>query len=99
MVKVISFILINSYSLSTIKYNIKKLKETGNILHRRDNRKLKIAANKLLRVLKRYIRQNNSQSLHSMATKLLQENINISYKTVKRRLKEFGYKNSLLIAT
>lgn len=90
---------ITGISLSTIKYNIRKLKETGNILHRRGNGRPKIAANESLRVLKRYIRQNNSQSLRSMATKLSQEDINMSYKTVGRRLEELGYKNGLPIGT
>lgn len=54
---------ITGISLSTIKYNIQKLKKTGNVLHRRGNgRHKKIESNKL-RELKQYIRKDNTLSL------------------------------------
>ena len=85
--------------LSTINYNIRKIKKTGNVSHKKGNGRPKIAQQESLRVLKRHIRQNNSQSLRTLSRKLTQDNINMSYKTVGRRLHELGYKNSLPIGT
>ena len=78
--------------LSTIKYNIKKLKENGNEKKRRLHQPQRGFSGQ-------FIRRNPTQSLRNLAVKLSKYDVNISYVTIKRHLNELGYKNQLPIGT
>src|SRR5688572_32636097 len=61
---------ITGIPLSTIKYNIQKLKITGDVAHRRGNGRSKKIGSDKSRELEQYIRENSSLSLRTLATKL-----------------------------
>ena len=85
--------------LSTIKYNIKKLKEMGTLAHRKRNgRKKKVTLN-TARILGQFIRRNPTQSLRNLAVKLSKIHVNISYVTIKRHLDKLDSENQLPIGT
>lgn len=85
--------------LSTIKYNVQKIKKTGNVLHKRGNGRPKKMGPAKSRKLKQYVHKDSSSSLRTLATKLSKDEEPISHMTVGRRLKELGYKNALPIGT
>jgi transposase len=86
---------ITNIPLSTIKYNIQKLKKTGDVAHRRSNGRSKKIGSRESRDLERYIRKDSSLSLRTLATKLSNNGVEVSHVTVGARLKELGYKNGL----
>src|SRR5437588_11707826 len=85
--------------VSTIRYNVEKLKKTGTLEHKGGNgRPKKITAN-VAKTVGQYVRRDTSVSLRSLATKLDNNDIDISYRTIGRHLKSLGYKKNLPLAT
>jgi transposase len=85
--------------LSTVKYNIKKIKETGNVLHKGGNGRSKKIGSAKTRELERYVRKDCSSSLRTLAIKLSEDGGYVSHMTIGRRLKELGYKSALPTGT
>ena len=90
---------ITGIPLSTVKYNIKKIKETGNVSHRGSNGRPKKLGSAKTRELERYIRKDSSSSLRTLAIKLSNDGDPVSHMTIGRRLKELGYKSVLPTGT
>ena len=90
---------LTSIPLSTIKYNIKKLNDTGTLSHRQKSGRPKKVTQTASRTLGQFLRRDPTLSLRSLANKLSKFDINLSYVTIKRHLDELGYKNSLPIGT
>ena len=86
-------------SVSTVRYNVEKLKKTGTLKHKGGNgRPKKITAN-VAKSIGQTIRRDTSISLRSLAHKLNRDNINVSYRTIGRHLESLGYKKALALTT
>jgi transposase len=80
---------------STIYENIKKLRKTGTTEHRRGNGRPKKITGSTKRTIGQYINRNPYITSRTLATKLANTGITVSYSTVLRYLVEAGYTNSL----
>ena len=85
--------------LSTINYNIKKLKKTGDISHRKGNGRPKKIKTVVSRKLERYIRKDSSVTLRILAIKLSEGGESVSRTTIGTHLKNLGYKHAIPIGT
>lgn len=84
---------------STIYNNLKKLKKLGTIRHAGGNgRPRKITAN-ASKALGQYVRRDSSISTRTLATKLSNIGVEVSYRTVGRHLADSGYSKLLPKAT
>jgi len=90
---------ITNIPLTTIKYNIRKIKKTGDVTHAGGNGRPKKIGPAKSRVLGRYVRKDSSITLRTLAIKLSKDGESVSHSTVGRRLKELGYKSALPIGT
>ena len=78
--------------VSTVRYNVEKLKRTGTLEHKGGNgRPKKITAN-IAKTVGQSIRRDTSISLRLLATRLNSRGVDVSYRTVGRHLKSLGYK-------
>ncbi|CAF1318243.1 unnamed protein product [Didymodactylos carnosus] len=86
--------------LSTISYQLKKLKTQGCLQYRASNgRKRKIDA-KCSQALGQFIRRNNGVTLHELAEKLRNQcQSTVSTSTISRHLKRLQYENCLPLKT
>lgn len=85
--------------LRTIKYNIKKLKETGNVERRKGGGRPKKITSRASKAIGQYVRRDPSISSRKIAIKLTEIDTYVSYRTVSRHLGYLGYKNDLPLAT
>jgi len=86
--------------LRTVKNNLKKLKETGSVEHRKGNgRKTKVTQT-VARAIGQHVHNNSAISTRQLATKIqATHNINISHVAVWEHMKKKGYQSSLPIGT
>ncbi|CAF1112995.1 unnamed protein product [Didymodactylos carnosus] len=86
--------------LSTISYQLKKLKAQGSLQYRAGNgRKRKIDA-KCSRALGQFIRRNNEVTLHELAEKLRNQcQLTVSTSIISRHLRRLQYENCLPLKT
>jgi transposase len=85
-------------SLSTVKYNIKKLKETKSLKHRAGNGRPPATSSSATRAIGQYIRRNNETTLKEIKEKLLQTHqTSVSLSTISRHLNDYGYRSVLPI--
>ena len=82
-------------SLICLSQQLKKLKKTGDVAHRRGNGRSKKIVSDKSRELEQYIREDSSLSLRTLATKLSGDEVEVSHVTVGARLRELGYKSGL----
>jgi transposase len=83
-------------SLSTICYNINKLKQTGSLKHRGGNGRPRALSGKEKKSIGQYIRQNNEITLNELKENLSRTHHKlVSSSTISRHLHEYGYKNVL----
>ena len=81
--------------ISTVKYNIAKIKEQGTIEDRpRSDRPCKLGKDENI-VLGQWLRRNSETTTNELAKKLQERGENVSRWTVQRQLKKMGYRNVL----
>ncbi|CAF1213410.1 unnamed protein product [Rotaria sordida] len=86
--------------LSTVKYNIKKLKETKSLKHRGGNGRPRAIRNAGRRAIAQYIRRDNETTLKEIKEKLSKTHQrSVSLSTISRHLREHGYRSVLPINT
>ena len=66
--------------LSTVKYNIKKLKETNSLKHRGGNGRPRVINSAGSRAIDQYIRRNNETTLKEIKEKFCQKDIRDQYR-------------------
>src|SRR6266545_4254258 len=76
---------------STIYFNLKKLKETGSVTHKKRSGRPKKITSESSKALGQYIRRNPAVSSRKLASKLSLKGVNVSYSTVLRHLTNLGY--------
>ncbi|CAF1461875.1 unnamed protein product [Rotaria sordida] len=80
--------------LSTIYYNIDKLKQTGSLKHRDENRRPRVLGGKEKKAIGQYIRYNNEITLNEIKENLSKmHHKSVSTSTISRHLHKYGYKN------
>jgi len=84
--------------LSTIYYNLKKLKETGDVAQKPRTGRPKKITNNVSKVIGQQIRRNPIVSTNDLTLTLLEKGITVSRHTVGRHLRNHDYKNSLPLA-
>ncbi|GBB92215.1 hypothetical protein RclHR1_19870001 [Rhizophagus clarus] len=86
--------------LRTVQYNVKKLKETGSVEHKRGNgRQYKVTQN-ISRAIGQNVRRNNAISTRQLANNIENNyDISISHVTVWNHMKKKGYKSSIPLGT
>jgi transposase len=84
---------------STIRYNVKKIEETGSIGHRGGNGRTKKITGYVAQTVGQYIRRDTTLSLRTIATKLEINSVKVSYRTVGRYLKSIGYMKKRALTT
>ncbi|CAF5023773.1 unnamed protein product, partial [Rotaria sp. Silwood1] len=87
-------------SLSTIYYNIDKLKQAGSLKHQGENGRLRVLGRKEKKAIGQYIRYNNEITLREIKENLskIHQKL-VSTSTISRHLHEYGYKNVLCQST
>jgi len=81
--------------MRTIYYNLKKIRQKGDVTHRGGNGRKKIITNIDACRIGQYVRRNPTISTKLIASKLKEEGTVVSRVTVGRHLAEHSYKNSL----
>ncbi|CAF4246428.1 unnamed protein product, partial [Rotaria sordida] len=82
--------------LSTIYYNIDKLKQTDVLKHRGENGGPPVLGEKEKKAIGQYIRYNNKITLNEIKEKLSKmHHKSVSTSIISRHLHEYGYKNIL----
>ncbi|CAF4133170.1 unnamed protein product, partial [Rotaria sordida] len=82
--------------LSTIYYNIDKLKQTGALKHRDENGRPRVLGGKEKKAIGQYVRYNNEITLNKIKEKLSEMHYkSVSTSIMSRHLHEYGYKNVL----
>jgi len=85
--------------IRTIYYNLKEIREKGNVKHRGGNGRKRTITDINARRIGQYVRKNPTISTKLIASKLKEEGTVVSRITVGRHLAEHGYKNSLPLTT
>ena len=85
--------------LRTINYNIKKIKDTGSIVRKEGSGRPKKITSRSSKAIGQYLRHDPSLSSRKIATKLSENDLEVSYRTVSRHLHSLGYKNNLPAVT
>ena len=85
--------------ISTIRRNLKKIQDTGNVKHKGGNGRTKKITPRASRSIGQLIRRQPTISTKSIASKLKDVGVDVSRFTVSRHLVNFGYKNALLLST
>ena len=82
--------------LSTVKYNIKKLKETNSLKHRGGNGRPRVINTADSRAIAQYIRRDNETTLKEVKEKLSKTYQRpVSLPTISRHLRNHGYRSIL----
>jgi transposase len=86
--------------LSTISYQLKKLRNEGSLQHRAGNGRRRKINPKCSRALGQFISRNNEVTLNELAEKLRDQcKLTISTSTISRHLNRLEYKNFLPLNT
>ena len=82
--------------VSTVAYNLKKLRSTHSLKHRGKNGRKRLVGTNASRTIGQMIRRNKEVTAFQIATRLEQEEgTNVSCWTVRRHLRRMGYVNTL----
>ena len=80
--------------LSTVKYNIKKLRETKSLKHRRGNGRPCVISITDSTTIAQYIRRDNETTLKEIKEKLSKTHQrSVSLSTISRHLRDHGYRS------
>jgi len=85
--------------ISTIRRNLKKIQDTGDIKHKGGNGCIKKITTNASRAIGQYIRRQPSISAGTVADKLKDIGVDVSRSTVSRHLVNLGYRNALPLCT
>jgi transposase len=85
--------------LSTIYYNLKKLKETGGVAQKKGAGRPKKITSSVTRAISQFIRRTPTISVGKLVRRLEDKGVRVGRETVRRHLCAAGYKNSLPLAT
>jgi transposase len=85
--------------LSTIYDNIKKIKKKGTVDHARGNGRPKKIAGSTSKAIGQFIRRDTSISTRTLAAKVSNFGVEVSYVTISRHLAALGYSKALPKAT
>ncbi len=85
--------------VSTLYYNVKKLKEKGTVKHKRGNGRPKKITPEISRTIGQYIRRDTSIPLKNIANKISQKGVQLHFSTISKHLTSIGYKKNLPRAT
>jgi transposase len=85
--------------LSTIYYNLKKLKETGSVAQKKGQGRPKKITGSDASTIGQCIRRNPKISVSDLVNKLAEKGTKVGRETVRTHLHTFGYKNALPLAT
>jgi len=86
--------------LSTISYQLKKLRTQGSLEYRPGNGRKRMIDAKCSRALGQYVRRNNEVTLNELAEKLRDEcRLTVSTSTISRHLNRLKYENCLPLNT
>jgi transposase len=87
-------------SLRTIKYNLKKLRETGSVEHKKGNGRPSKVTQSVSRAVGQNVRRNATISTRQLASKVQgTQDLSISHVAVWRHMKKKGYQSSLPLGT
>ncbi len=81
--------------VSTLYYNVKKLKKKGTIKYKEGNGWPKKITSEISQTIGQYICQDTSISLKDIANKITQKGVPLYFSTISRHLTSIGYKKSL----
>ena len=84
--------------ISTIYYNIKKLKKNGTIKRKGGSGRVKKITPTAAKTILQYIHKEPSIPLKNIASKLKKNKVQVHYSTISRFLKGVGYKKALPLA-
>ncbi len=86
--------------LRTVEYNIKKLRETGSVDHRRKNGRKPKVTQAISRVIGQHVHKNTAVLTRQLAVKIQNtQDVSISHSAVWRHMKKKQYESSVLLAT
>lgn len=85
--------------ISTVRRNLKKIQDTGDVKHKGGNGRIKKITANASRTVGQYIRRQPSISARSIADKLKDIGVDVSRSTVTRHLASLGYQNALPLRT
>ncbi|CAF3388807.1 unnamed protein product [Rotaria sp. Silwood2] len=86
--------------LSTISYQLKKLRTEGSLQHRKGNGRKHLVHGKCSQALGQFVRRNNEITLNELVEKLRDRcRLTVSTSTISRHLNRFKYKNCLPVNT
>ncbi|GBB92895.1 hypothetical protein RclHR1_20770001 [Rhizophagus clarus] len=84
-------------SLRTVQYNVKKLKETGSVEHKRGNGQQSKVTQTISQAIGQNVRQNNTISTHQLANNIENNyDISILHVTVWNHMKKKGISHPYL---
>lgn len=73
-----------------IYYNLRKLKKTGGVEHKKGAGRPPIVSAKTPRAIGQHVRRDPIISLGSLATKISRNNVQVSHETIRRHLHALG---------
>ena len=85
--------------ISTIRRNLKKIQDTGDVKHKGGNGRTKKITPRASRSIGQLIRRQPTISTKSIASKLKDVGVDVFRFTVSRHLVSLGYKNALPLST
>jgi transposase len=86
--------------LRTVENNLKKLRETGTVEHKRGNGRKSKVTRTISRVIGQNVRRSNTLSTRQLAVKIEStQNISISHVAIWNYMKKKGYQSSLPLST
>ena len=90
---------ITNIPLRTVKYYIKKIKETNSIARKKGSgRPKKISGNTSV-AIGQYVRRDPTISSRKLEAKLAEKGFSVSYRTISKHLGSLGYKNNVPLPT
>lgn len=85
--------------IRTIKYNVKKIKDTGSVARKQGSGRPKKITASASKAIGQYLRRDPTASSRKMVPKLAEKGLELSYRTISRHLGGLGYKNNVPVAT
>jgi transposase len=85
--------------LSTIYYNLKKLKKTGSVAQKKGQGRPKKITNSDACIIGQCIRRNPKTSVSDLVNKLAEKGTKVGRETIRTHLHTFGYRNAVPLAT
>ena len=85
--------------IRTIKYNVKKIKDTGSVARKQGSGRPKKISASASKAIGQYLRRDSTASSRKMVPKLAEKGLELSYRTISRHLGGLDYKNNVPVAT